>query len=143
MVQGDERMNSLIIEKKEKYNSQKSKAKIRGIKWEFTFETWCEWWGDDYFNRGTGTSNLVMQRKEDKGPYSPENVIKGPPIQNLRTSGRMRRKRNTNNFAQEHKERLDSLIWAKSNDPEDEKVIDIYSEIFEEKDNPKRFDYSY
>lgn len=58
------------------YNCQKYSAYIRGIDWQFTYETWRNWWGDDIINRGRGRGKLVMARYGDKGPYHPDNVQK-------------------------------------------------------------------
>lgn len=75
------------------YKSQKSRAKSRGIEWQFTFDSWLEWWGEDIHRRGVGTSQLCMQRVADSGPYAPWNVRKGVPLWNARTRGRMVRAR--------------------------------------------------
>ena len=61
---------------KQKYNVQRSKAKKRNIEWEFTYEEWLEWWGDDIINRGRGKGQLCMSRYNDIGPYNPSNVRK-------------------------------------------------------------------
>lgn len=72
------------------YFSQKNGAKARGIEWQFTFETWVEWWGDDLDERGALRHNLQMQRVADSGPYHPDNVRKGTPQKNADTRERMR-----------------------------------------------------
>jgi len=59
-----------------KYHSQKTTAKCRGIDWQFTYDTWIEWWGNDIINRGKGPGKLCMARKGDTGPYHPDNVYK-------------------------------------------------------------------
>ena len=56
------------------YSTAKSKAKQRGIAWEFTFESWMECWGDQFTQRGEGGDALCMARHGDTGPYSPDNV---------------------------------------------------------------------
>jgi hypothetical protein len=61
---------------KHKYHSQHNTAKCRGIEWQFTFETWLAWWGDDIVNRGKQKGQLVMARIGDVGPYHPDNVCK-------------------------------------------------------------------
>ena len=61
---------------KQKYYTQKAGAKIRGIEWQFTYETWIDWWGNDIVNRGHHSGQLVMARLGDKGPYHPDNVSK-------------------------------------------------------------------
>jgi hypothetical protein len=65
-------MNTL----KQKYNRQRYDAKIRGIDWQFTFESWINWWGEDIALRGNKTGQLVMARNGDTGPYHPDNVRK-------------------------------------------------------------------
>ena len=64
------------------YHKQKYRAKERGIDWEFTFETWVEWWGDDFNKRGR--MGLHMARIGDEGPYSPDNCIKATASDNLK-----------------------------------------------------------
>lgn len=76
------------------YNSQKSNAKRRGIEWQFTFESWLKFWGDDIYKRGTGHDKLCMQRFSDSGPYHPDNVRKDYAMQNARTAGVLKRARN-------------------------------------------------
>ena len=61
---------------KQKYYTQKAGAKVRGIEWHFTYDTWIEWWGDDIVNRGNKCGQLVMARVKDQGPYHPDNVQK-------------------------------------------------------------------
>jgi len=61
---------------KNKFDCQKTHAKIRGIDFNFTFEQWVTWWGDDISQRGCRKGQLVMARLNDIGPYSPDNVIK-------------------------------------------------------------------
>jgi hypothetical protein len=61
---------------KQKYYTQKSGAKCRDIEWHFTFESWMEWWGEDFANRGNKSGQLVMARNGDVGPYHPNNVCK-------------------------------------------------------------------
>jgi hypothetical protein len=68
------------------FYAQKSNAKKRGIEWQFTFEEWIAFWGDDINKRGTGHDRLCMQRFHDKGPYHPLNVKKGYARDNRKTS---------------------------------------------------------
>jgi len=58
------------------YDNAKWCAKERGIEWHFTYNTWLEWWGDDFVNRGCKRGQLVMARNGDIGPYHPDNVHK-------------------------------------------------------------------
>ena len=59
-----------------RYRSQKCSASKRNIPWNFTFETWLEWWGNDITNRGREKDQLVMARHGDIGPYEVNNVKK-------------------------------------------------------------------
>lgn len=75
-------VNKEIIMKKwqkprERYNSHKSNAKVRGIEWLFTFETWVKVWVDSgkWEQRGNRKGQYCMARIGDKGPYSPNNVV--------------------------------------------------------------------
>ena len=61
---------------KQKYHRQHHDARVRGIDWQFTYETWLDWWGDDIVNRGNKSGQLVMARNGDTGPYHPSNVRK-------------------------------------------------------------------
>lgn len=61
---------------KHKYHVQKINAKARGIEWQFTYDTWVDWWGKDITNRGRTVGKLVMARHNDTGPYHPGNVSK-------------------------------------------------------------------
>ena len=61
---------------KNKFYTQRTGARIRGIEWQFTFEEWVEWWGSDIELRGNKSGQLVMARNGDTGPYHPNNVRK-------------------------------------------------------------------
>ena len=61
---------------KGKYQKQRERAKARGIEWQFTYEAWVAWWGEDFFTRGRRRDDLVMARIGDVGPYSPTNCVK-------------------------------------------------------------------
>ena len=67
---------------KQKYNNQKTHAKLRGIDWQFTYESWLIWWGDDLVNRGKNPDQLCMARFNDTGPYHPDNVRKATTSEN-------------------------------------------------------------
>ena len=73
-------MNRDII--KQRYQIQKGCAKRRGIDFEFTYEQWIAWWGDDIVNRGRGAGKLVMARFNDSGAYHPDNVRKATQEEN-------------------------------------------------------------
>mgnify|MGYP007069485210 CR=1 FL=1 len=80
---------------KQAYSRQKSSAKKRGIDWQFTYETWLEFWGDDIYRRGVGHDKLCMQRFGDVGPYHPDNCKKGYAKENAKTAGVIRKSKNT------------------------------------------------
>ena len=61
---------------KQKYNRQRYDAQLRDITWQFTFESWIDWWGEDIIKRGNKSGQLVMARNGDTGPYHPNNVRK-------------------------------------------------------------------
>jgi hypothetical protein len=84
-----------------RFHSQRTGAKKRGIGWEFTFQQWLDWWGEDLDRRGVGLNCLQMQRLADTGPYRPDNVRKGTPKQNGRTRSAMYRKREGERIAAE------------------------------------------
>jgi hypothetical protein len=70
-----------------KYQSQYDNAKyhaihIRNIDWQFTYDTWVEWWGEDITKRGPYKGQLVMARHNDIGPYHPDNVRKATCTEN-------------------------------------------------------------
>ncbi len=58
------------------YHTQKQQAKVRGIEWLFTFDTWLDVWdaSGKLAERGPGRLQYCMARTNDAGPYSPENV---------------------------------------------------------------------
>ena len=58
------------------FSAQKQNARRRGIEFNFTYDTWIEWWGEDIVNRGKGRDKLVMARNNDCGPYAVDNVKK-------------------------------------------------------------------
>jgi hypothetical protein len=70
-----------------KYQTQYDNAKyhaihIRNIDWQFTYDTWVEWWGEDITKRGPYKGQLVMARNGDIGPYHPDNVHKVTSTEN-------------------------------------------------------------
>lgn len=78
------------------YQSQYDNAKyhaiyIRNIEWQFTYDTWVAWWGDDMALRGPYSGQLVMARYNDAGPYHPDNVYKSTCNDNCRDGQRNRK----------------------------------------------------
>lgn len=65
--------------------SHRQGAKRRGIPFRFSFYEWWAWWqiDDRWVQRGRGKDNLVMARRGDVGPYSPENVYCATTQQNF------------------------------------------------------------
>jgi hypothetical protein len=66
------------------YDNAKHCAKQRGIDWQFTYDTWTAWWGEDIIRRGPYKGQLVMARHNDVGPYHPDNVRKASCQENGR-----------------------------------------------------------
>lgn len=64
------------------YHEQKNGAQKRGIDWQFTYDEWINWWGDDINKRGRYKGQLVMARYGDTGPYHPNNVRKATKEEN-------------------------------------------------------------
>jgi hypothetical protein len=58
------------------FNNQRQNAYKRNISFEFTYDNWVEWWGDDIDKRGKGKGKLCMARNGDVGSYHPDNVFK-------------------------------------------------------------------
>lgn len=67
---------SQVANQKRAYTAQRLRAQARNIDWQFTFESWLAWWGDDYQYRGRTRGCLVMARPGDQGAYSPDNCVK-------------------------------------------------------------------
>jgi len=58
------------------YSWHKSRAKRRGIPWEFSFDGWLAAWESSgkLAMRGRGAGKYAMARKGDVGPYSASNI---------------------------------------------------------------------
>ena len=67
----------------EQYHNHKTRSKRRGIDFQFSYDEWMSWWGDDIINRGRNKGQFVMARKNDTGPYHPNNVYKATVEQNV------------------------------------------------------------
>jgi hypothetical protein len=67
---------------KEAYRTQRNRAKYRSIDWQFTYEEWIAWWGDDITKRGKGKGKLCMARFNDTGAYHPNNCRKATHEEN-------------------------------------------------------------
>lgn len=59
-----------------KYVAQRTRARARGIAWNFNLGDWWEVWekSGKWEQRGLGTGRYVMARFGDIGPYSKDNV---------------------------------------------------------------------
>jgi hypothetical protein len=66
------------------FSDQMYGAKKRGIEWQFDYETWVKWWGNDIDKRGPYKDQLVMARYGDTGPYHPDNVFKCTASENCK-----------------------------------------------------------
>jgi len=65
------------------YHNHKARSKRRGIDFQFSYDEWMAWWGNDIINRGRNAGQLVMARTNDTGPYHPNNVYKTTVEQNV------------------------------------------------------------
>jgi len=75
-------MKEEMLEYKQQFNDHYKNAKKRGIEFQFTYEEWVAWWGDDITARGNKQGQLVMARHGDIGPYHPDNVRKATQEEN-------------------------------------------------------------
>lgn len=59
------------------FKAHKRNSRTRGIEFKFKFKDWWDIWdkSGQWGNRGMKMGQYVMGRKDDKGPYSAENVI--------------------------------------------------------------------
>lgn len=71
------------------FDDHRRNAKKRGIEFLFTLPEWWAWWQIDgrWEQRGMGRDALVMARRGDAGPYSPENVYCATHSENGRDVG--------------------------------------------------------
>jgi hypothetical protein len=65
------------------YHNHKARSKRRGIDFEFSYDEWMLWWGEDITNRGRKKGQLVMARNGDVGSYHPDNVHKAKVEENV------------------------------------------------------------
>lgn len=113
-------MRGFVDKYRKAYAAQERGAKRRGIAWEFSFEEWLSWWGDDIDRRGSREFQLQMQRNQDAGPYAAWNVRNGRPRQNVATATAMAQNRKSVKAAAEHQARLDAMMFAPSAPPDDD-----------------------
>lgn len=73
------------------YADQMFGAKKRGIDWQFTYDEWVNWWGDDITKRGPYRDQLVMARYNDEGAYHPNNCYKTTASENCKERQRIRK----------------------------------------------------
>ena len=59
------------------YANQRHSSTNRGIPFQFTFEEWSAWWltGGYWSRRGRKAGQFQMGRKDNRGPFSPDNVV--------------------------------------------------------------------
>lgn len=71
---------------RKRYTQHKSNAKMRGVKFLFTFDEWKDWWiaTGKWEQRGKLRGQYVMRRHGDVGPYSIDNVFCGVTEENVR-----------------------------------------------------------
>ena len=60
----------------DKFQTQRSRAKARGIGWQMNFSDWWSVWDESgkWPHRGVGMDAYVMAREGDRGPYASWNV---------------------------------------------------------------------
>jgi len=65
-----------IKKAKEQFYNHRNRARRHNIEFLLTFDEWLQIWisSGHYHEKGTKTGQYVMSRREDKGPYSVENV---------------------------------------------------------------------
>lgn len=73
---------------RKKFSRHRSQAKYRNIPFEFSFETWYEWWLNHGVDKNlnvkwAGNKRLCMCRYRDIGAYEPSNVYCGTHLQNV------------------------------------------------------------
>ena len=78
-----------------RYHSHKNRARIYGIPWEFTFQSWLAVWekSGKWPERGRGSKQYVMARHGDTGPYGPQNVKIITNEENIRESWALKPRR--------------------------------------------------
>jgi hypothetical protein len=102
------------------YNQQKQSAKRRknqdgsiGIPWEFKhWEEWYAVWEESgkWELRGCEAGQYCMRRKDDIGPYSPDNVFIGSVIENNRDGMKMWRAKQREEKLQEEKTQVEKPV---------------------------------
>lgn len=62
---------------RQKFNNQRTHARIRNIEWNLSFDEWYDWWQETkkYHLRGCQKGQYVMARYDDTGPYSLDNIF--------------------------------------------------------------------
>ena len=108
-----------MITPRQKYGNAMRSAQQRGIEWQFTFESWMEWWGDDFILRGPKADDLCMARNGDQGPYHPSNVQKKTNAENVRemrfrvggNGGRVNFKHSADTRAKMSADRKGKISW--------------------------------
>jgi len=73
----DDSRNDIPPDAWKAFQAHRDNSRRRHIEFLFDAITWWEWWQTDnrWANRGMGADKFVMSRKNDTGPYSPENVL--------------------------------------------------------------------
>ena len=87
---GNARSKAWARTAKGRFRGHANGAKRRGIAFDFTFETWLAWWGDDLDKMGKLSEQLCCARRGDTGPYSPDNCVKLPNAVNHKHRNRRR-----------------------------------------------------
>ena len=66
-----------------RYTVHKAHAKSRGVEFTLTFEAWWALWEPHWAQRGKRVGDYCMARSDDKGGYTPGNVVVKPVEANL------------------------------------------------------------
>ena len=94
------------------YDNAKQCARDRKIEWQFTYDVWVEWWGEDIINRGPRKGQLVMARHGDTGPYHPDNVRKATCSENCSEANKGKPK------TKEHVEKVQAILAMRRKEKE-------------------------
>ena len=109
------------------YNMQRLHAGYRKIAWQFNFEEWLAWWGEDIVNRGQGKDKLVMARNGDIGPYHPDNVRKITHSQNSKENVKAGRHPRTEEFRELKRKQAIAQHLAKGHNIKGNENATIYN----------------
>ena len=93
-------MNKFLLNAKKYYHRQRYSAKRRGIVWDFTLNSWIEWWlntGKAHL-RGNKKGQYMMCRIMDVGIYSPNTVYCATNNENIKDAYKYNKDRKKKSF---------------------------------------------